>query len=58
MNIAANQAPIYPQAATHLSYANGAIIQNPMQQTASIVNTIDFVLLNIHDNNVLFVFAS
>jgi hypothetical protein len=37
MNIAANQA-IYPQTATHLPYPNGAIIQNPMQQTASLVN--------------------
>ena len=37
MNIAANQA-IYPQAATHLPYHNGAIMQNPMQQTASMVN--------------------
>jgi hypothetical protein len=36
MNIAANQA-IYPQTATHLPYPNGAIIQNPMQQTASLV---------------------
>jgi hypothetical protein len=36
MNIAANQA-IYPQAATHLPYPNGAIIQNPLQQPASIV---------------------
>ena len=37
MNIAANQA-IYPQTATHLPYHNGAIMQNPMQQTASMVN--------------------
>jgi hypothetical protein len=37
MNIAANQA-IYPQAATHLSYPNGAIIQNPLQQSASIAS--------------------
>jgi hypothetical protein len=36
MNIAANQA-IYPQAATHLPYHNGAIIQNPLQQPASLV---------------------
>lgn len=36
MNIAANQA-IYPQTATHLSYPNGAIIQSPIQQTASLV---------------------
>ena len=36
MNIAANQA-IYPQTATHLPYHNGAILQNPMQQTASLV---------------------
>lgn len=37
MNIAANQA-IYPQTATHMPYPNGAIIQNPIQQTASLVN--------------------
>jgi hypothetical protein len=36
MNIAANQA-IYPQTATHLQYPNGAIIQNPLQQPASMV---------------------
>jgi hypothetical protein len=36
MNIAANQA-IYPQTATHLPYHNGAIIQSPLQQHASIV---------------------
>lgn len=36
MNIAANQA-IYPQTATHLPYPNGAIIQNPLQQQASMV---------------------
>ena len=36
MNIAANQA-IYPQTATHLPYHNGAIIQSPIQQTASLV---------------------
>jgi hypothetical protein len=36
MNIAANQA-IYPQTATHMQYPNGAIIQNPLQQTASLV---------------------
>ena len=36
MNIAANQA-IYPQTATHLPYPNGAIIQNSLQQQASIV---------------------
>jgi hypothetical protein len=36
MNIAANQA-IYPQTATHLSYPNGAIIQNHLQQPASMV---------------------
>ena len=36
MNIAANQA-IYPQTATHLQYPNGAIIQNPLQQSASMV---------------------
>ena len=36
MNIAANQA-MYPRAATHLSYPNGAIIQDSLQQTASIV---------------------
>jgi hypothetical protein len=40
MNIAANQA-IYPQTATHMSYPNGAIIQNPMQQTASLVRHSD-----------------
>ena len=39
MNIAANQA-IYPQTATHLPYPNGAIIQNPLQQHASIVKKI------------------
>ncbi len=39
MNIAANQ-PIYPPAAPHLSYHNGAIIQSPMQQTASLVRKI------------------
>ncbi|CAF1375034.1 unnamed protein product [Rotaria sp. Silwood1] len=37
MNIAANQA-IYPQTATHLPYHNGAIIQNPLQQSASIAS--------------------
>ncbi|CAF1040952.1 unnamed protein product [Rotaria sordida] len=37
MNIAANQA-MYPQTATHLSYPNGAIIQNPLQQSASIAS--------------------
>lgn len=36
MNIAANQS-IYPQTATHLPYPNGAIIQSPMQQPASLV---------------------
>ena len=36
MNIAANQA-IYPQTASHLPYANGAILQSPLQQTASLV---------------------
>jgi hypothetical protein len=36
MNIAANQA-IYPQTAAHMQYPNGAIIQSPIQQTASIV---------------------
>jgi hypothetical protein len=36
MNIAANQA-IYPQTPAHLSYPNGAIIQNPMQQPNSLV---------------------
>jgi hypothetical protein len=40
MNIAANQA-IYPQTATHLSYPNGAILPNPLQQTASLVNDRD-----------------
>jgi hypothetical protein len=40
MNIAANQA-IYPQTATHLPYHNGAIMQSPMQQTASMVNDDD-----------------
>ena len=43
MNIAANQA-IYPQTATHLPYPNGAIIQSPIQQTASIVR-IKFVFV-------------
>jgi hypothetical protein len=37
MNIAANQA-IYPQTATHLQYPNGAIIQNPLQQPASMAS--------------------
>jgi len=36
MNIAASQ-PIYPQPATHLAYPNGAILQSPLQQPASIV---------------------
>ena len=43
MNIAANQA-IYPQTATHLSYPNGAILQNPLQQPGSMVKKI-FVIL-------------
>jgi hypothetical protein len=43
MNIAANQA-IYPQAATHLPYHNGAIIQNPLQQPASLVRKQIFIL--------------
>jgi hypothetical protein len=53
MNIAANQA-IYPQTPTHLSYPNGAIIQNPMQQPNSLVrksyaddNLIYFLILGI-----------
>ncbi|CAF1626813.1 unnamed protein product, partial [Adineta ricciae] len=37
MNIAANQA-IYPQTAAHMPYPNGAIIQNPMQQTAPLAS--------------------
>ena len=37
MNIAANQA-IYPQTATHMPYANGAILQSPMQQATSLVS--------------------
>jgi hypothetical protein len=43
MNIAANQA-IYPQTATHLPYPNGAIIQNHLQQPASLVKKFFFVL--------------
>lgn len=43
MNIAANQA-IYPQTATHLPYPNGAILQNPLQQPASMVSKNLFVL--------------
>jgi hypothetical protein len=37
MNLAANQA-MYPQTAAHLPYANGAIIQNHLQQPASIAS--------------------
>ena len=36
MNIAANQS-IYPPTAAPMPYPNGAIIQNPIQQTASFV---------------------
>ncbi|CAF3210321.1 unnamed protein product [Rotaria socialis] len=37
MNIAANQA-MYPQTATHLPYPNGAILQNSLQQSASLAS--------------------
>ncbi|CAF0995851.1 unnamed protein product [Adineta ricciae] len=37
MNIAANQA-IYPQTPAHMSYPNGAILQNPLQQSTSIAS--------------------
>jgi hypothetical protein len=47
MNIAANQA-IYPQTTTHMPYHNGAMIQSPIQQTASIVNH-----RNAQNNNII-----
>ncbi len=45
MNLAANQA-MYPQTAAHLPYANGAIIQNHLQQPASIVRKFFYFIKN------------
>lgn len=57
MNLAATQA-MYPQTATHLPYHNGAIIQNPLQQSASIVRKIQAVLsylISINKTNKSFI---
>lgn len=55
MNIAANQ-PIYPQPTAHMPYPNGAIIQSPIQQTASLVRDPFFCSIRLFLNMYFLIF--